>query len=253
MFYIGGGVACNMQWDFESIGQILQDAICDPKERPRSRPDCPLFDVYCGKNVPGQTWEKFKSKKNEKGSVSLKTKLECLLLPSTTSEELAALAADIAKRGDGKTTYLKLKQKPTDQQEWLLDTISGEIHNGAHFPLFLVTQNKSSRSQEAEHRRWQKRSQSDRGRGRGKGNDDRHGKGNGKGRGRGRGACGQMHSPVSAATPDLAANDQAAQAADGANLPWGDARWASGRDRSWWDWSSEWSNGDWQSDASWWH
>ena len=71
--------------------------------------------------------------------------------------------------------------------------------------------------------------------------------------GRGRGAFGQMQSPVSAATPDLAAPDQAAQAADGANLPWGDARWASGRDRSWWDSSPEWSNGDWQSDASWWH
>ena len=167
----------------------------------------------------------------------MKTKLEGLLLPSTTSEELAALAADIAKHGDEKTTYLKLKQKPTDQQEWLLNTISGETHHGAHFPLFLVTNNRSGRSQEAEDRRKQKYSQSDRGRG----------------RGRGRGAFGQMQSPVSAATPDLAAPDQAAQAADGANLPWGDARWASGRDRSWWDWSPEWSNGDWQSDASWWH
>ena len=183
----------------------------------------------------------------------MKTKLEGLLLPSTTSEELAALAADIAKHGDEKTSYLKLKQKPTDQQEWLLNPISGETHHGAHFPLILVTNNRSGRIQEADDRRRQKYSQSDRGRGRGKGNDDRHGKGNGKGRGRGRGACGQMHSPVSAATPDLAANDQAAQAADGANLPWGDARWASGRDRSWWDSSPEWSNGDWQSDASWWH
>ena len=230
MFYIGGDVACQLTWDYYSIGDILKDAACDPKQRPRSRPDGPVFDVYCGEkngstfNVPGQLWDKFKNKRHEKGSVNLKTKLEGLLLPSTTSADLAALAADIARRGDGKTTYLKLKQKPTDQNEWLLDPVSGATHPGAHFPLFLVTQNRSRRSEEADERRSQKYIQ----------------RGRGSGRSRGRGASGQMQSPVSAA------NDQAA-------LPWGDTRWASGRDRSWWNWSSEWSHGDWQSDASWWH
>ena len=67
MFYIGGGVACKMQWDFQSIGHILKEAICDPKQRPRSRQDGPLFDVYCGDNVPGQLWDKFKNKKMKRG------------------------------------------------------------------------------------------------------------------------------------------------------------------------------------------
>ena len=150
----------------------------------------------------------------------MKTKLEGLLLPSTTSADLAALAYANSRRGDGKTTYLKLKQKPTDQNEWLLDPVSGATHPGAHFPLFLVTANRSSRSQEAEERRRQKYIQ----------------RGRGSGRSRGRGA----------------ATDQAAQAADGSNLPWGNTRWASGRDRNWWHSSPEWSNGDWQSDWNWW-
>ena len=226
MFYIGGDVACQLIWDFYSIGDILTDAARDPKQRPRSRQDGPVFDVYCGEkngetcNVPGQLWDKFKNKKNEKGSVSLETKLKGLLLPSTTSADLEALAYANAQRGDGKTTYLKLKQKPTDQNEWLLDPVSGATHPGAHFPLFLVTANRSSRSQEANERRRQIKIE----------------KGRGSGRSRGRGA----------------ATDQAAQAADGSNLPWGNTRWASGRDRNWWQSSPEWSNGDWQSDWNWW-
>ena len=69
MFYIGGDVACQLIWDYYSIGDILKDAACDPKQRPRSRQYGPVFDVYCGEkngetcNVPGKLWDKFKNKK----------------------------------------------------------------------------------------------------------------------------------------------------------------------------------------------
>ena len=69
MFYIGGDVECQLTWDYYSIGDILKDAMCDPKQRPLSRHDGPVFDVYCGEkngetcNVPGQLWDKFKNKK----------------------------------------------------------------------------------------------------------------------------------------------------------------------------------------------
>jgi hypothetical protein len=49
------------------------------------------------------------------------------------------------------------------------------------------------------------------------------------------------------ATPDQAAPDQAAQAAQSVA-----ANWDSDRDRRWWDWSPEWSEGNWRRDTSWW-
>ena len=51
------------------------------------------------------------------------------------------------------------------------------------------------------------------------------------------------------ATPDRAALDQAAQAAQSVA-----ANWDSVRDMRWWDrkWSPEWSEGNWRRDTSWW-
>ena len=140
---------CKLPLDFDRIGTVLTEAVRDPTERPRSRHDGALFDTYSGKSVPGQLWNKYKNRRNEKGKVGLREKLECLLSRSTTSAQLEALSASLQWPDKRKSAYLKLKQKPTNQDEWLLDPDTGETHNGAHFPLFLVTDNACRRSAQA--------------------------------------------------------------------------------------------------------
>ena len=177
MFYIGGDVVCTMDWDFNKIGDILREAARVPSDGPRSRHDQhPLsrLDRYSGNNVPGQLWDCYKNKKKEKtSSMNLRTKLEGLLQPSTTDERLQQLLLlhqqertqlqmerhdKIAMGRDPdeeeqdylpSSAYLKLKQNSTDQREWLLDPSTGAVHNGAHFPLLLFTNNPSARSKAA--------------------------------------------------------------------------------------------------------
>jgi hypothetical protein len=97
-------------------------------------------------NVPGQLWNIYKSKKNETANeFNLEKKLTDLLQPSTSST-----AVWLEKRSEGQPpllpAYLRLKQKPLNQQEWLVDVEKGEMHNGAHFPLFIIIKNSSHRS-----------------------------------------------------------------------------------------------------------
>ena len=86
----------------------------------------------------------------------MKEKLEGLLCESTTSAELDALNARLQTTNASlqwsdkrKSAYLKLKQKRTNQDEWLLNPATKETHSGAHFPLFLVTDNACRRSAQA--------------------------------------------------------------------------------------------------------
>ena len=65
-----------------------------------------------------------------------------LLTPSTTEETLEALQA---KKAGVHCPYLRLRQKGMDKKEWLVD---GQIHNGAHFPLCVFTNNARARSAE---------------------------------------------------------------------------------------------------------
>ena len=167
MFYIGDDVVCTMDWDFNKIGDILREAARVPSDGPRSRHDQhPLssvtgrpLDRYSGNNVPGQLWNCYKNKKKEKtSSMNLQTKLEGLLQPSTKKKRWQQLLLlhqqertqlQMERHDEEEqdylpsSAYLKLKQKSTDQREWLLGPSTGAVHNGAHFPLLLFTNNKT--------------------------------------------------------------------------------------------------------------
>ena len=53
--------------------------------------------------------------------------------------------------------YLRLKQKLLDKDEWMVQNanapLAKQVHNGAHFPQTVFTNNSSSRSKAAEERR----------------------------------------------------------------------------------------------------
>jgi hypothetical protein len=53
--------------------------------------------------------------------------------------------------------YLRLKQKDMDKTEWLVD---GVMHNGAHFPLCVFTNNARARSEAGQEKRRIKRESS---------------------------------------------------------------------------------------------
>ena len=80
-----------------------------------------------------------------------------LLEPSTTEEQLNAITG-LARIGNPNLSfclYLQVKSKQLDIGEWLVDGKNSEkrVHNGAHFPLIVFTNNSSARSQPAEARR----------------------------------------------------------------------------------------------------
>ena len=117
---------------------------------PRSRQDGLMLDIYYGNNVPGQLWDTYKLDKVntcEKNKVGLREKLENMLARSTTSAELDQLTANITP--PRKSAYLKLKHKPTNRYEWLVNIETKATHGGAHFPLFLVTDNVCRRGAQA--------------------------------------------------------------------------------------------------------
>jgi hypothetical protein len=78
-------------------------------------------------------------------------RLRDLLTLSTTTDELESIPR---RAGVCYCAYLRLKQKPMDRREWLVE---GNMHNGAHFPLCVFTCNARARSQEAEQERARKR------------------------------------------------------------------------------------------------
>ena len=141
---------CEMPWDNNSIGDILKAAARLPQE-PQSRQKG--LDTYSGKNVPGQIWSCYKSKKNEKlDDVTLEKKLHDLLAPSTSWARLDELTT-AQKQVSLLPAYLCLRQNKLNKEEWLVDADTGELHNGAHFPLFMTTRNSSHRSKQGQARR----------------------------------------------------------------------------------------------------
>jgi hypothetical protein len=142
-----------MPWDIKRIGSLLKSS-ADRPAGPLSRTAVAAsaaaaaseLDTYSGVNIPGQLWNVYKSKKNDTANeFNLEKKLTDLLQPSTSST-----AVWLEKRREGQPSllpaYLRLKQKPLNKNEWLVDAEKGELHNGARFPLFITTKNSSHRS-----------------------------------------------------------------------------------------------------------
>ena len=76
---------------------------------------------------------------------TLKDKLKDLLEPLTNQYRLDSLrAANMSVL----PAHLRLRQKELDKEEWLVNAATGVLHNGAHFPLFMVTRNSSHRSEQ---------------------------------------------------------------------------------------------------------
>jgi hypothetical protein len=140
IFYIGGGVEVSTPWSLKHIDDLTAVAGNDGSTS---------LDKYEGSNVPGQPWTSYRSKKlNEKDEDKhLADRLRDLLTPSTTPAELAELPP---RAGVWYCAYLRLKSKTMERNEWLVD---GTMHNGAHFPLCVFTNNARARSQQAETRR----------------------------------------------------------------------------------------------------
>ena len=95
------------------------------------------------------TYQEKKSK--DKDPKNLEDRLRDLLTLSSAKEDLMR----IPKRdGVHYRAYLTLKQKDLLQEEWLVDNA---LHNGAHMPLCVWTQNSSARSEDAVQARSERR------------------------------------------------------------------------------------------------
>ena len=135
IFYIGGNVQVSLPWSLENIVELT--AFADHLESS-------TLDVYSGQNHPGQHWAAYRSKKLKErdDEKCLKERLEDLLTPSAAVAELQARPN---REGTWYCPYLRIKQKALDRNEWLVNDV---IHNGAHFPLCVFTNNARARSAE---------------------------------------------------------------------------------------------------------
>ena len=161
IFFIGGMVEVRMNWSFwhiETLAAVADDSLATAVANNGME-----LDVYRGANVPGQFWTAYRSTKYKESmeDKNLQDRLTDLLTPSTTWEELqtrhtpAGKLAASPRHPNGKKDFnycqwLKTKQKQLDVKEWLVD---GEVHNGAHFPLLVFTNNESGRSQASDDHR----------------------------------------------------------------------------------------------------
>ena len=155
IFYIGGVVKVLPSWNLDHLD--LLTAVADQETG---------LDVYAGLAYPGQPWKCYRSRKERETDdyKNLEEKLTDLLTPSTTEDQLQRIP-----RRDGVyyCPYLRLKQKALQQNEWL---VNGTIHNGAHFPLCVFTNNSRARSEEGVKKRTEKyRSRGGSGKGKGRG------------------------------------------------------------------------------------
>jgi hypothetical protein len=151
IFYIGGRVQVRLDWSLDHIDVLTAVAEEMPVEvavHPEFDPDTmqmrKTLDTYRGSNHPGQPWHCYRSKSfNEvPADKNLRDRLYDLLRPSTAAHVLA----DIPQQEGGHCPYLRVRQKTLDVLEWL---VNGQVHNGAHFPLCVWTNNSSARSAQA--------------------------------------------------------------------------------------------------------
>ena len=140
-----------MDWSLDHIDVLTAVAEQMPVElavHPDFDPDTmqmrKKLDTYRGTNHPGQPWHCYRSKSFTEAPAekNLRDRLYDLLRPSTTAQVLA----DIPQEGYGHCPYLRFRQKTLDVAEWL---VNGQVHNGAHFPLCVWTNNSSARSAKA--------------------------------------------------------------------------------------------------------
>ena len=112
------------------------------------------LDRWPANNAPVQPWRCHRSirHKEKQSDKHLRQRLVDLLTQTTTPDTFAK----IPKRdGQHYCPYLRLKQKPLSAKEWL--PASGVMHNGAHFPLAVFTNNARARSEEGVQKRVMKK------------------------------------------------------------------------------------------------
>lgn len=185
IFHIGGDAECTPAWNINNVGALLREAsrAPSPSESERSRFSAfslqredrssgkqknRRLDIYSGENVPGKHWKCYKTKNRENdGEFPLGTKLRRFLEQSTSSDIFKAMGQNKRQEqnryrlGTGTMcmtpAYLRVKEKRLSKDEWVVDPETGQVHNGAHFPLFIATNNSTSRSKEAHKNRNQNR------------------------------------------------------------------------------------------------
>ena len=145
IFYIGGEVEVRMPWSLDHF--TLLTAVAGT--------DCEAdLDEYSGQNRPGQPWHCYRSrtKDDKPGRSHLGDRLEDLLTPSSSCT--TAYLETLAQHARTNPGYLRLKQKAMRLSEWRVD---GEMHNGAHMPICVFTDNQRARSEDGQSGRADKR------------------------------------------------------------------------------------------------
>jgi len=138
IFYIGGNAAIKLAWGLDHLP--LLTAVADEMDSDELHPHAWMLHRYSGTNHPGQHWACYRSQAFNEAirDKNLRDRLVDLLTPSTTPQDLDRIEAT-----GHYCPYLRLKQKPMDRGDWLVDEA---IHNGAHFPLCVFTNNARARS-----------------------------------------------------------------------------------------------------------
>ena len=156
IFYVGGCIEIVMRWGLNDIDLLTAVAGTAEEEELQT-----LLDEYDGHNTPGQPWSCYRSKnlKENPRDKNLGDRLRDLLGRSTEPK-------DLPKRTGTFCPYLRLKQKVLDKKEWMVKHTDGNgvahvgMHNGAHFPLCVFTNNERARSRQKQYERSQKKRRS---------------------------------------------------------------------------------------------
>ena len=191
IFMVGPDIEVKAQWGPSAIPILTAVAGAEPRlpELPNDKPDTwwrRVLHTYDRRSAPGQHWSCYRPTQPRDG-IDFARSLHDLLTPATSQTDL-----DLIPKRDGSfyRAYLRVKQKPLDPREWL---VQGAPHNGAHFPLCIFFGNSTWRSKEKQIER------SAKGRGRhvgGGGGGRGPGGGMGGGRGSGVGCNGPPPPPV---------------------------------------------------------
>ena len=152
IFYIGGNVQSQLHWGLQHLNTLTAVAATSNKDV------FAQFDVYAGKNPPGQTWDCYRTPVAPYVQKDLSARLVDLLTPSNQQWELDAIKR---RHWNSYCPYLRFKQKPLDRKEWLSGLVNGKQENGAHSILCVYTNNSRARSaakhEERERRNAEKR------------------------------------------------------------------------------------------------
>ena len=131
IFVIGGNVVVQMPWAINDLPLLSTSENDDPNKK---------LDEY-DQHSPGQHWEAYRPK-----GKSIPELLTPLLTTSYTGDALKGEAWTYRE-------FLRVKQKPMDRSIWEYE---GHIHQGAHFPLVIMTVGRSHRSNDKQQARYDK-------------------------------------------------------------------------------------------------